>query len=148
MSRDRKFTRWNGTAWETYPVMDSDHNYDMGSLYLTETGWRVIGSLVNGPQIWGAGGEVAFFESTDDGKTWQMTRQITSNSPRNHNYIRRPLNARDPFYAFWADGDPGKFGISKLYFGDSKGNVWQLPYQMKSKTAPPVKMKGFDNNGW
>jgi hypothetical protein len=121
--------------------MDSDHNYDMGSLYLTGTGWLVIAPLVNGPQIWGAGGEVAFCESTDNGKTWQMTRQVTTNSLRNHNYIRRPLNAKDPFYGFWADGDPGNFSISKLYFGDSKGNVWQLPYHIKKKSALPVKVK-------
>jgi hypothetical protein len=134
------FTRWNGTSWETSPVGESDHNYDAGSLFLMDGKWLIVAPMVKGPQFWGAGGELASYESSDNGKTWIKTKQITTGSPRNHNYVRRPLNARDPFFYFWADGNPDKFSISKLYFGDTKGNGWQLPYNMKSDEARPVKM--------
>jgi hypothetical protein len=67
-----------------------------------------------------------------------MTRQITANSVFNHSYARRPLNARDPFFAFWADGDPTRETPSRLYFGDAEGKrVWQLPYDMDSTNAVP-----------
>jgi hypothetical protein len=132
-------SKWTGSEWEIYPVGSSDHNYDMGSLYISEDKWLVVAPLVNGPQLWGAGGELAFYESTDSGKKWCKTRQLTVNSPRNHGYVRRPQNAHDPFYYFWADGDPDKFSISILYFGDSKGNVWQMPYSFSGKTAKPIK---------
>jgi hypothetical protein len=31
--------------------------------------------------------------------------------------------------------------LVNLYFGDSSGNIWQLPYTMKSKMAKPVRIK-------
>lgn len=133
-------TRWNGTKWETNVVGISDHNYDMGSLYILDEKWLIVAPLVVGPQVWGVGGELAFYESTDSGKTWQEPKQITCNSPRNHSYVRRPLNASDPFFYFWADGNPDQFSISNLYFGDSKGNVWQMPYSFTGKTAEPIKI--------
>ena len=80
--------------------------------------------------------------SHDQGRTWSSTKQITHSSPLNQNYARRPLNARDPFFAFWADGDPGKLSESRLYFCDSTGErVWQLPYDMPGETAAPVRIK-------
>jgi hypothetical protein len=69
---------------------------------------------------------------------------LTSGSEFNHSYARRPLNARDPFFAFWADGDPGKLSPSRLYFADSTGKrVWRLPYTMPegSESALPELMK-------
>ena len=134
-------TRWNGNEWITSEIGTSDHNYDMGSLYILPDKWLVVAPLVNGPQLWGAGGELAFYESTDQGMRWFKTKQLTCNSSRNHGYVRRPLNARDPFYFFWADGNPHEFSISKLYFGDSKGNVWEMPYSFDSKTVEPVPFK-------
>ena len=134
------FTRWNGIRWETTHIGDSDHNYDAGSLYFLDSNWLVVAPMVNGPQLWGAGGEIVFYESKDQGRSWAKTKQVTAGSPRNHNYVRRPVNARDPFFHFWADGNPEKFSISKLWFGDSKGNVWQLPYQMKGNSARPVRI--------
>jgi hypothetical protein len=133
-------TRWNGSSWETSVVGQSDHNYDMGSIYILEDKILVAAPLIDGPQLWGTGGEVAFHESFDQGKTWQKTRQLTNNSPRNHSYVRRPIHVRDPFYMFWADGDAHQFSISKLYFADSEGNVWELPYHQKKNFAKPKKL--------
>jgi hypothetical protein len=133
-------TRWNGKEWDTSVVGSSDHNYDMGSLFISEDKWLIVAPLVNSPQLWGSGGELAFYESTDAGKSWAQTKQITCNSPRNNGYVRRPQNARDPFMYFWADGNPDHFSISKLYFGDSKGNIWQMPYSISGKTAKLVEI--------
>ncbi len=135
-----KIIRWTGTEWVTSVVAGSDHNYDAGSLYLLSDRWVIVAPFVNGPQLWGAGGEMAMYESTDQGKSWEIKKQITANSVRNHTYARRPVHAADPFFYFWADGNIDTFSISKLYFGDSLGQVWQLPYQMKGKTAKPEKM--------
>jgi len=131
-------TRWDGNKWITSEIGTSDHDYDMGSLYILPDKWLVVAPLVNGPQLWGAGGELAFYESTDQGNRWVKTKQLTCNSQRNHGYVRRPQNACDPFFYFWADGDPLRFSISHLYFGNSKGNVWQMPYHFTEETAIPV----------
>lgn len=92
-------------------------------------------------QPWGGGGEVVQWKSNDQGKTWTRAKQLTHNSPRNHNYIRKVVNGHDPFYYFWADGDPGKLSKSQMYFGDSKGRVWELPYTMTKEAETPVKVK-------
>ena len=70
-----------------------------------------------------------------------MLRQITTNSVYNHTYARRPLNAKDPFFVFWADGDPTQLTPSRLYFGNSDGtHVWRLPYDMSSPWAIPQEI--------
>ena len=62
------------------------------------------------------------------GLTRSMTAQLTRDSKLNHNYARRPLGARDPFFVFWADGDPTTLSPSHLHFADSAGRrVWRLP---------------------
>ena len=130
--------RWDGKKWITSAVCRSDHNYDMGSLYIRSNRWLIIGPTQNGPQVWQTGGEMALWSSQDLGATWAVVRQITTNSVFNHTYARRPLNAKDPFFAFWADGDPTKESPSRLYFSNSEGNrVWQLPYDMDSPDAAP-----------
>ncbi len=136
--REWKITKWNGKSWETYPVAQSDHNYDMGSLYIDTDLWRVIGPTATGPQTQQTGGEMVSYISRDQGRTWQQEKQITAGSPRNHTYARRPLYAKDPFYALWADGNPKEFSESHLYFGDSNGRYWELPYQMQTAAATPV----------
>jgi len=134
-------TRWNGSQWITSTVCQSDHNYDMGSLYIQPGRWLIIGPTQNGPQLWQTGGEMALWSSVNEGQTWTMLRQITTNSVYNHTYARRPLNAADPFFAFWADGDPTQVTPSRIYFGDSTGtNVWQLPYDMTAPQATPQKV--------
>jgi hypothetical protein len=136
--REFCLTRWDGKAWQTGAISRTDHNYDMGSLWVVGDEWKVIAPTLPGPQPWGGGGELCLWTSADKGATWTLKKQITRNSPRNHNYARRPMNARDPFFAFWADGDPTKLSESHLCFCDSTGErVWRLPYDMTGDTAKP-----------
>lgn len=139
--REWTITKWNGTQWETHVVTKSDHNYDLGSLFLGENEWTIIGPTEKGPQPYGTGGEVAIWTSGDAGKTWSKKRQVTQNSQYNHAYVRRPLQAKDPFYVFWADGDPRQVSRSHLYFMNSDGSKWwQLPYDMDGEFATPIEM--------
>jgi hypothetical protein len=134
-------TRWDGTQWLTSAVCESDHNYDMGSLYIRPDRWLIVGPTQVGPQVWQTGGEMALWSSQDLGQTWTMERQITTNSVYNHTYARRPLNAMDPFFAFWADGNPTNVSPSRLYFSDSDGTtVRQLPYDMSGPIAEPEEI--------
>ena len=135
--RTWRITRWTGSAWITSDVCTSDHDYDTGSLYITENQWTIIGPTEPGPQKWGTGGEIAMWSSTDSGATWRKSKDVTHNSRFNHSYARRPLNAHDPFYAFWADGDADNFSESHLYFADSTGNCWRLPDSMEKDFATP-----------
>ena len=128
------------TAGSIAEVTRANHNYSTGSLYIEDGQWRIIGPTERGPQPIGAGGEVAIWASTDEGKTWAKERDVTRDSPMNHNYVRRPVNAHPDFYAFWADGNPDKFSPSRLYFTNRAGDkVWQLPYDMQSDFARPEK---------
>jgi hypothetical protein len=136
--REWNLSRWTGADWEHQVLTTSTHNYDMGSLYIEGEVWRVIAPTVAGPQKLGGGGEMALWVSRDSGRTWALERQITRGSRYNHNYARRPVRAKDPFYAFWADGDPTGFSPSSLYFTDSTGTrVWRLPYDVEGETARP-----------
>lgn len=85
---------------------------------------------------------MVYWESRDQGETWRQLAQVTQNSPRNHNYARRPLQARDPFYVFWADGDPTALSPSLLYFANSTGDrVWRLPEHMDGESAVPEPVR-------
>lgn len=132
-------TQWTGTAWTTHDVTTSDHNYDTGNLYIESDGtWRIVGPTDPGPQPNGAGGEMVAWTSTDRGATWKRVRDLTHSSQYNHSYARRPDGATDPFFTFWADGDPRKPSPSHLYFANRAGDrVWQLPYDMTTETAMP-----------
>lgn len=128
--------------WNLHKVCTSTHNYDMGSLYIEGNLWRIIGPTETGPQKWGAGGEMALWESNNEGKSWQKIRNLTQNSSLNHSYARRPLKASDEFYSFWADGNPDKLSESRLYFSDRTGKkVWMLPYDMHSVIEKPIRLK-------
>lgn len=130
--------RWTGTKWEIRPAMTSDNNYDMGSLWIEADGtWRIIAPTETGPQPYNPGGEVAMWTSSDRGATWQKTRQLTFGSPRNHTYVRRPVNAHAGFYALWADGHGRRPSLSRLYFCDRDGTVRILPRQMTSPMMTP-----------
>jgi hypothetical protein len=127
--REWTVAHWKSGEWRFSTVTTSDHNYDMGSLYVMKDEWLVVAPTGVGPQPWGTGGEMVLWASRDEGKTWTRRTAITRNSEFNHSYARRPVNARDPFFAFWADGNPAKLSPSRLYFADSTGKrVWRLPY--------------------
>ncbi|MEX2514495.1 MAG: BNR-4 repeat-containing protein [Cyclobacteriaceae bacterium] len=138
--RSWNIIHWNRNEWENHKITESDQNYDSGSLWVEEDQWVVIGPTQNRPQPWGAGGELERWESNNKGKTWTRTKEITKQSTRNHNYVRRVVNGKDPFLYFWADGDPDKFSRSQLYFGDSEGKAWILPYEMEEEMVKPKRL--------
>ncbi len=131
--------RWNGKAWTIRPAFTSENNYDHGSLYLEPDGtWRIIAPALTGAQRWNPGGEVGMWTSRDEGKTWKQSKRLTHDSPRNHTYVRRPVNAHPGFYALWADGHAREPSDSSLYFTDRKGTqVWKLPDVMTGEFARP-----------
>jgi hypothetical protein len=130
--------RWTGAAWQIRPVCTSDNNYDMGSLYIENEGtWRIIGPTETGPQPCNPGGEIAMWVTHDEGANWTKVKQLTNNSPRNHTYARRPVDAHPDFYALWADGHGRQPSQSSLYFCDKKGNVRILPREMTGDFAMP-----------
>ncbi|MCA9449707.1 MAG: BNR-4 repeat-containing protein, partial [Candidatus Omnitrophica bacterium] len=129
---------WKGGEWQFHEVTNSTHNYDMGQLWIEDGRWRIFGPTEPGPQPWGAGGEVALWESTDEGATWNKIRTLTHNSPLNHTYVRRPVNAHPDFYALWADGNTYVHSDSHLYFTNQAGEkVWRLPYEMEGEFGEP-----------
>ncbi|HEX6225500.1 MAG TPA: BNR-4 repeat-containing protein [Chryseolinea sp.] len=139
--REWRTIRWDGTTWQDHLVATSDHNYDMGSLIIDKKTWTIIAPFRNTPQRFGAGGELVMLRSIDKGITWKQLRILTNGSERNHNYVRKVVNGKDPFQYFWADGNPDSLSISKLYFGDSEGNVRQMPYRMKGETEKGIEVK-------
>lgn len=140
--REWTIVHWKDGKWNFRKVCESTHNYDMGSLYIDNKMWTIIGPTETGPQKWGTGGEMAMWQSNDEGINWKKTRDITRSSTFNHTYARRPLNASDDFYSFWADGDADKHSASRLYFTNKKGNkVWMLPYDMKNDFEKPTLVK-------
>lgn len=133
---------WTEEKWRFHEVTQSTHNYDMGSIYIEGDGtWNILAPTEPGPQYNGAGGEVALWTSVNRGVSWKKVRNVTHRSDRNHNYVRRPINAHPDFYALWADGNPDRFSISYLYFTNRTGSqVWQLPYEMTGDLASPCLM--------
>ena len=130
--------RWTGTMWQIRPAFTSDNNYDMGSLYIEDDGtWRIIGPTETGPQPYNPGGEMAMWVSSNLGLTWKKVKQLTKDSPRNHTYARRPVNAHTDFYAIWADGHGRKPSKSNLYFCNKQGNVRILPREMSEELVKP-----------
>jgi len=132
---------WTGDRWAIHPITRSDNNYDVGCLHVEQDGtWRLIGPTDPGPQPYNPGGEMAMWISTDQGRSWRKVRCMTRNSPYNHTYARRPVNADPGFYAFWADGHGRRRSESRLYFADKTGRVWQLPPTMTSDRAKPLPL--------
>jgi hypothetical protein len=131
--------RWTGQEWVRRPFTTSGNNYDHGSLYIEPDGtWRVIAPTETGPQAYNPGGEMVLWTSQDEGQSWQKIKQLTHDSPRNHTYARRPLNAHPDFYAFWADGNARQPSESFLYFTNQRGDhVWRLPGHMEGEFAKP-----------
>jgi len=140
--REWMIIHWKDQKWNFNKVCESTNNYDMGSLYITEEDWRIIGPTEPGPQKYGAGGEIALWISMDEGISWEKARNITTNSLNNNTFVRRPRNAQKDFYAFWTDGDADKFSLSRLYYTNSKcKKVWVLPYEMEDDVARPMRIR-------
>jgi rhamnogalacturonyl hydrolase YesR len=138
----RKWTlfQYKGKKWEGNVITTSDNNYDMGSIYVESSeNIKIIGPAIDGAQLYNPGGEVAVYASNDGGRNWSMEKQLTKESPRNHTYVRRPLNAHEDFYAIWADGHGRKPSESYLYFANSKGEVFRLPRKVSEKFVKPEK---------
>ena len=131
---------WNGTKWDQTKVTESTHCYDSGSLWVDGNEWTILAPTAAGPQYWGAGGEVERWRSTDHGRTWTLVQALTHDSTYNHTYMRRPQQAADGFYAFWADGHPDLFSPSCLYFCDRAGDVYRMPYQMTDEWQSPERV--------
>ncbi len=148
--------RWTGSQWiirdmpaSATAVSSAVHNYANGSLWIEDGVWNAIVPTGSDPTIresnpqrfWGGGGELEMWSSTDQGLTWTKARHVTENSPRKHNYIRKPQDGHGRFYSFWADGNPEVLTESHLYFGTAGGTrAWELPYQMTTATAKPVEV--------
>ncbi|MFW5835477.1 MAG: BNR-4 repeat-containing protein, partial [bacterium] len=47
--RKWELIRWTGEEWITTEITTSDHNYDMGSLYIDGDRWTIIGPTLQGP---------------------------------------------------------------------------------------------------
>ena len=138
--------RWTGKRWEINPITTSDSNYDSGSLYIEADGvWRVIGPTMPGPQAFNPGGEMAMWRSEDKGAHWELLQQLTTNSLRNHNYARRPVNAHHDFYALWADGHGRQPSKSLLYCCTQDGTVRVFPEQMTTHTVALFTQPSSDN---
>jgi hypothetical protein len=131
---------WTNGQWKFSTITQSDNNYDMGSLYVEQGQWRLIAPTEIGPQAYNPGGEVCLWTSRDRGATWQRSRQLTSHSPLNHGYVRRPVQAHRDFYALWADGHGRRPSESRLYFCNQQGDVFQLPAKMDGQFARPQKL--------
>ena len=139
-ARVHSVARWTGKKWEFSTFAESTHCYDSGSLWSDGKVMTIITPSDAGPQYWGTGGEMVMWKSRDCGKTWKRARTLTHDSPRNHGYARRPLNCNDGFYAFWADGNPDKRSISYLYFCNSRGDVFRMPYEMTQEWEKPQRV--------
>ena len=139
--REWMVIHWKNKKWNFNKVCESTHNYDMGSLYIEKNHWIVIGPTEAGPQRYGTGGEMALWESRNEGKSWEKKKMLTQNSPRNHSYARRPLHAQDDFYSLWADGDADQFSMSKLYFCNKRGQVFELPYNMEKNFEKATRLR-------
>lgn len=139
--RNWEVARWNGKEWEHTFITHSTHCYDSGSLYVEGDKWIVVGPTEAGPQYWGTGGEMAMWQTDNNGVIWERYRDITRNSEMNHSYARRPQNAHPDFYAFWADGHADRLSISYLYFCNKSGEVFRMPYTMKDEWQKPEKVE-------
>ncbi len=107
--------------WNFQPISTTDHNYNMGSLKITDLEWAVIAPTTPGPQKIAAGGELDYWASNDKGFTWKFKRRLTENSLFNHNFVKRVRNARPEFSFVWADGNAIAPSESRLYYSDDKG---------------------------
>ena len=128
---------WLGDRWDFSTVTMSDHNYDMGSLWIADDRWTVIAPTRRGAQAYCTGGEIEVWES-QAGDYWHRRHTLTTLSPNNHTYVRRGPVTHPDFHAFWADGNSLKPTESRLYFTDqATRSVWVLPRVMTEEFQRP-----------
>ena len=139
--RDVWTANWDGKKWNFNHICPCWHDYDSGSIWVDGKNWTVVFPSEPGPQLWGAGGELAIWKTCNAGKSWKKALQMTANSPSNHGYVRRSYGGADPFSYFWCDGNPDRITDVHIYFGDSKGNMWMLPYDMTEEWETPAVYK-------
>jgi hypothetical protein len=133
---------WNNQKWNFNKVCESTHNYDMGSLYISDEEWRIIGPTESGAQKYGTGGEIALWISRNEGTDWTKVKNLTENSINNNSFVRRPDNVNKEFYALWTDGNTDTISPSHLYFTNEKCNrIWILPYEMTKERQKPMRIK-------
>ena len=132
---------FNNDGWNLQVITTSDHNYDMGSLYIEDGRWSIIGPTDAGPQSYCTGGEMSLWTSLDHGNHWKKTMMLTDKSMYNHSYARRPVNANANFYSLWADGNGLSPSPSSLYFCTKSGKVFRLPKVMNAYLAKPDPVK-------
>ncbi|MBN1144202.1 MAG: BNR-4 repeat-containing protein [Bacteroidales bacterium] len=135
-------------GWNNSKVTSSsDNNYDTGSLFIEKNNsWVIIGPTQQGPQRYNPGGEIALWESKDRGISWSKKKQLTQNSTRNHNYLRRPLLAHPDFYGIWADGHGRQPSESYLYFTNQDWEVFRLPREASEPEIIPMPLAGESVN--
>lgn len=134
--------RRENEKWGFYKICETDNNFDAGALYINNKNWIVVGPSEPGLQKYVIGGEIACWESNDEGVTWNRKELITSGSTFNHSYAKRPLNASKDFYVWWADGNAFEFSDSRIYFTNQKLNsVYMLPFEMKRDFEKPVRVR-------
>jgi len=131
---------WNGMKWKISEICTSDNNYDAGELILYLDRWILIAPTETGPQPYNTGGEIAIWESYDNGFIWQKRGQVTSGSEFNHTYVRRVVNAHPDFLAIWADGHGRKPSRSSLHFINQDKEVFRLPASMEETQDYPERI--------
>lgn len=136
--RTWRVAHWRDGAWRFSVITTSDHNYDTGAIHVLDDGsWRVVAPTATGPQQFCAGGEVMLWASRDQGASWRLERRMTANSPHNHTYCRRIVNAHPGFVSLWADGHGRELSVGRFHFCDLAGNVYRLPVEMRGAEAVP-----------
>jgi hypothetical protein len=145
--RTLRTARFDATLseWIIRDVLQTDHNYDHGSLYVEGDTWRLIGPWIDGPQHYGTGGEIGVWTSDDMGETWSFDVNLTPDVDVNHSYVRRPVNAADDFYGLWASGHAWNPGDVDLYFTTKDGAVYQMPTQFADgqEFAAPILIRAI-----
>ena len=137
---------FDGNAWCLRDTgIRSDSNYDFGELYVESAAdWRLLGATERGPQPYNPGGEIVSWRSRDAGRHWMRERVLTKDSPRNHNYCRRPLDGQPDFLAFWADGHGRKPSESRLWWCGDDLVPHQMPFDETRCNDQNHKERCFD----
>lgn len=127
---------WGSRDWLHNGVLFSDSDYDGGCLEVDGLTWYATFSSLPGPQPNSSGGQILRWRTDDHGRSW-YAQPLTFNSPVNHNWVRRVIDARMDLTLLWTDGDTLQPSASRLYFADRAGNVYRLPETMEAETVRP-----------